>query len=313
MKEERKTRARLSEQGRKRYAELRRMVAHRARSAAWSGDNATRALLAARAWEAGEARKPIYTPAKIWSRDVTRPNGGRVFAAHGETACRWIENPDSVGLRFVGLAHDVFPRGIEHRGWYLHPDGLGETVAGVVYQLPARDGRARYLAGYADPYNADSDGHGPALLSLEIFEAEPEYCESGFWYDGAEDARHEAARRADAIAGAMAESEREYQEGWSAGQRARELAREALEAGRELVAACRDTRALWKLRRGVQVIPGPVIRKHLRASMARVRAAREAYQEALEAAREARDEKPAPWFGQDCPALEGWQAGYSEG
>ena len=307
------TEIRLSEQGRKKYAELRRRAVHQARVWGYTGADARNALLAARAWDAGETRKPIYTPAKIWSRDVTRSNGGRVFAAHGESACRWIENPDSVGLRLVGLAHDVFPRGVEHRGWYLHPDGLGETVAGVVYQLPARDGRARYLAGYADPYNADSDGRGPALLSLEVFEAEPEYCESGFWYDGAEDARQEAARRADAIAGAMAEAEREYQEGWSAGQRARELAREALEAGRELVAVCRDARALWKLRRGVQAIPGPVIRKHLRASLARVRAAREAYQEALEAAREARDEKPAPWFGQDCPALEGWQAGYSEG
>ena len=308
----------LNTQQKLKYAELRRRATMRARdlmkwdsfttqSIAWP---AKRALEFARQWE---GTKPIYAPAKIWSRDVTRPNGNRVFGAHGESACVWIEKPESVGLRFVGLAHDVYPRRIDHTGWYLDPDGWGETVSGVVYQLPARNGRARYLAGYADPWNCDSDGRGPCLLSLDIFEAEPEYCESGFWYDGAEDARHEAAIRADEIARVMAEHEREYQEAWRAGQEARSLASAATDAWRYHAKLRRAFCAAWVQRHAPE--NGKSKTEYLwflQDLVARLRETYAEFEAARETARQARDNAPGNAWG-DSTAQDAWRNGYREG
>jgi len=86
-------------------------------------------------------------------------------SGYGEDRVRWIEGPEALGLRLVGLAHDVCS-GITHRGWFLHPEGYpGEVVCGFVYQMSGRDGRARYLAGYADAWNCD--GSGPVLVCLD--------------------------------------------------------------------------------------------------------------------------------------------------
>lgn len=245
--------------------------------------------------EAGRVRFPAFY----------HNGAGATFSAYGESRLRWIEDPEEWGLRLVGLAHEI-PAGnhlrapVDHKGWYLDPDGWsGETVAGVVYRLPGKDGRARYLAGYADPWNCDSDGRGPACLSLDVIHGEP--LDSSWDHDSA---LRDAARAADAIAERMAEESRDYAEAREAGARARTLAGEALETGRALVAACRDARALWRARGGSPALPGPMVRAALREALERVRALREEYAERLEEARDARE---------DGRGVDGFRDGYADG
>jgi len=145
---------------------------------------------------------------------------GQPFAGYGSACMRWIERPQSVGLRFVGFADEVCRRnhaylsGLDHGGWHTHPDHMSELVRGVVYRLTGRNGRARYVAGYADPYNP-----GAACLDFEtIFEGEevdPVWGGCASYDQGARD----AARHGDSIAETMAENEREYQAAFSAGTR----------------------------------------------------------------------------------------------
>jgi len=253
---------------------------------------------------------------------VARPfrNGG-----NGEWL-RWIENPESKGLRFVGYADEI-DSGIRHTGWFLDSEFRDETARGVVYQLPAKDGRARFLAGYTDSFN-----DGPAALTVVPIVAEPGAAGFIEWrngyglhcdrYSAREDqeskndsAEEEAARLADSIAEHMAEAGRDYQNGFRAGAAAREMAAEARDAGRRMVALCRDVRALWRLRRGAGLIPGPTIRDHLRRGLSDLRTLRDDYREKLAEAREARDDSPAGrWYpGGPDHAAAGWRDGYAEG
>lgn len=69
---------------------------------------------------------------------------------------RWVEHPAN-GLRFVGKVHDLYRRDdvsarVNHHGWFIDSD-QNETVCGVVYQLPARDGKPRFIYGVNDPWN----------------------------------------------------------------------------------------------------------------------------------------------------------------
>lgn len=164
------------------------------------------------------------------------------FAAHGEHHLRWIEYPQD-GLRFEGYADEVC-RGIEHTGWYCDPEyGCeSDTLRGVVYQLPARKGQPRYLAGYIDTVNDHTD----ALLSFDALFEEPE----------------EAARAGDRLAEIVAEKERDYRTVWNAGQRYRELG--------ENISAIRVTTIT--LIKGIKGCPFPVpheIMTHLRAVIKR--------------------------------------------
>lgn len=168
------------------------------------------------------------------------------YSAYGERAVRWIEYPEAIGLRFVGLAHDVggwhrfYGPAVSHTGWYLSDDNwTGETVSGVVYQLPAKNGRARYLYGFADPFNCDSEGRGPACLSLEVVEGEALECS----YDVDSELRT-AARWGDSMAERYADEAREYHRAWQAGSQAREAAQEMRGAGAVYVARCRALREM---------------------------------------------------------------------
>ena len=113
----------------------------------------------------------------------------------------WVEKPTKNGLRLVGFADEIAKRdyahcgGIGHNGWYI--DDFQDVVyRGVVYQLPGKHGKARYLAGYADPYN------DAAFLGLgRVFEGLPD-----------PDTARDAAYAADAIAERAAEREREFNE-----------------------------------------------------------------------------------------------------
>ena len=151
----------------------------------------------------------------------------------------WIESPETVGLRFVGLAHDVGKAGhaylrdaVTHSGWYLESEFQDETVSGVVYQVSGKGRRARYVVGYADPFNTDSQGRGPACLDLgriilgDVRDSDWESC------SGARD----AARAADSHAESMAERERDYQDAWRMGGRYGAALEAARAARRECLA-----------------------------------------------------------------------------
>ena len=138
---------------------------------------------------------------------------GPAFSAFGERHMRWIERPDFAGLRHVADCDT---------GWYLDEDGL-DIVHGVVYQLPGKGGKPRYVAGYSDPFN-----DGPVCLSFD---------------DIAEDERT-AMRWADGIAERMAEEEREYQVASSAAMRFNALADEIATARRECLAIFAEVRQI---------------------------------------------------------------------
>jgi len=119
---------------------------------------------------------------------------------------RWIEDTKRAGLRWVGFADEIC-RGIDHNGWYTDED-CGEVIRGGVWQLPARHGRAQYVAGYVDPNN-----EGAAAIDFEIIEGERGGSEP---YQYREDAQAEAARAADSFAESAADAERRYQREWRA-------------------------------------------------------------------------------------------------
>ena len=253
---------------------------------------------------------PYASGATVWSG--LGGHDGATFEAYGESAMRWIENPESRGLRFVGLAHDVGRAGyayardaVNHKGWYLDAEQF-EKVCGVVYQLPARDGRARYVVGYADPYNTDDSGRGPACLSLDVLEGDAVDSD----YD-ADPVLRDAARRADGIAERYADATREFEESYQAGKKARAKADAARETGKAWVSACRDARAMYKARHGFPALPGPMARELTRAAISTARRLRKRYEKEKSKARAWRAENtPGHW---NANALDGFKSGYADG
>lgn len=134
------------------------------------------------------------------------------------------------GFRDIGAAHDIVR--LHHTGWYTDADG-SETIAGRVWQLPARNGEPVYLSGYVEP--------GSGYCTLDATRGRIAT------YSDKED----AARAADALAEKDAEKEREYSERWQAARKAddeRADARQELKAARadarQAIAAIRAQRAL---------------------------------------------------------------------
>lgn len=138
----------------------------------------------------------------------------------------WVERPADIGLRFVGYADKIVS--LRHTGWYTDPEGERETLRGVVYQLPGRNGKPLFVAGHDNTDNGAADSGGPALIDFgTLYEGEgtelvkPRDGWSAYWayetnpadHDGAK----EAARGADSFAEKRAEEEREYQTAWQAG------------------------------------------------------------------------------------------------
>lgn len=151
-----------------------------------AGVPASKALYFSRIQHAGGK----ITPWDIKTRE------GITYNPETESGGRWIEAAGA-GLRFVGYADELNARGIQHKGWYTDEDGMGETLRGVVYALPARNGQRVYAYGYADPCN-----EGCAYL---VFDTRYNDDETG------------AAYAADRIAEKHAEREREYNEAFHAG------------------------------------------------------------------------------------------------
>ena len=127
---------------------------------------------------------------------------------------RFVENP-AAGLRIAGTAGSL--AGLRYSGWYA--DSFQDSLyIGHVYQLPAKKGKPRYLAGYME-----SDNGGHVIDFNSIFEDE-----------------RAAVYHADNLAEIMADRARVCDEHYHAGGRAADLQntiKEARKESRELIAA----------------------------------------------------------------------------
>lgn len=158
----------------------------------------------------------LATVLAVVSMNLYPRHGNKAGAPFGSSRLRWIESPEKAGFRFVGFADEI--ASLHHKGYFTQPGGdTGETLRGAVYQLPARKGRARYVAGYQEQgFGID----GAAALALdEIFTGDKDVAAIADNYG----AHREAAHRADHYAEIYAEAERDYQAAWQAGSRWAEL------------------------------------------------------------------------------------------
>jgi hypothetical protein len=183
------------------------------------------------------AREDVAKNVKRYSPKTFHVNS-RVGAADANGA-RWIEDPSDCGFRLVGSSFDVIG---DHRGatgYYVDAERIGETIRGEVWQLPARKGRAVYVAAVTDAFNEK-----PRRVYLR--KADLEFGEVGGSPWGEDDgAKRGAARFADGRAGREAEEARDYDSAWSAGSMWRDrkderdsIRREALALVKEIRTAC---------------------------------------------------------------------------
>ncbi|WP_299085814.1 hypothetical protein [uncultured Ruegeria sp.] len=257
-----------------------RPLTGKAKHAAWAVNTPTEQIRAASFAYWRQAGKTASEAIDLMRTDVvsktTRfpahyPDANPDFAAYGESRLRWIEKPEALGLRLVGLAHEVAPanyaylrNAVEHTGWFTDPDQY-DIVCGVVYQTSATAGCPRYLAGYADPWNTDKAGRGPALLSMAPIIGE--HVDTAWEFDPV---LRDAARRADGIAESTAKNERDHQEAYRAGHRARNAGQSMRSAAAEYVGALRALRVLLRRRRDLLAtdarrILGPLV-AHVRSA-----------------------------------------------
>lgn len=137
----------------------------------------------------------------------------------GSRMVRWHENPESA-FRLVGTAEDIarremggYPR--DYGGWYLD-SCQDETAHGVVFRAPGGRG---FIAGVRT-----SRDEGSAMLAI---------CERP------EESAMGAARYANQLAEWYAESERQYQDAWHAGNAAGYAWREAMSDALDSVSSAR--------------------------------------------------------------------------
>jgi len=160
-----------------------------------------------------------------------------VYGPVYEDRTRYVENA-SKGLRLVGFADKITH--LNHKGWYIDDDERGcDVMRGVVYQLPARRGKKRFVYGYADPYD---DG---AVLCFDVVE----------------DASR-AAHLADDFAERSAERERAWRRASDARHEYENLKTEIQEARERVLSLGRELRRL--ARDGVSV---PSLREAARGKM----------------------------------------------
>lgn len=149
----------------------------------------------------------------------------------------FVQDVAATGLRHIGNVEAESHGGRntwskrDSCGWYSDNDQF-ETIFGVVYQLAGRDGKARFVAGYASA--GDCDG----LPTLDFGTIYSENMRGDFYNESAVDldAARDAARAADSMAQRAAEDEREYKAAWQAGSQFAERA-ETIAAGRKAALA----------------------------------------------------------------------------
>lgn len=199
----------------------------------------------------------------------------------GKPGFAYVDKPDAFGLRHIG---DVEAESCDFSrrdscGWYTDPhgdvfkDGTG-LVWGVVYQLPARKGKARFVAGYQF---GGVDG-GPMLDLANIFESDSMAYEYVYNVRDHDDAR-DAARAADSMAQHAAEQEREYQTAWALGNLYAEKAQEVADARKAALALLAERRAV----KGKAESPAicAAIRDKVESLVDSIREARDAMRDAL--------------------------------
>lgn len=170
------------------------------------------------------------------------PNTGKPSFGVWESSVPGFPGRYSAGLSYTDRAFymDSFPDGwrnlgnvgeirtestyrgryVEHTGWFTTDDGFGDTVFGVVLQLPARNGECQYFPGVQW-----SGQDGVTAYPLDR-------------YDNIGD----AARAADQIAEKLAEEERDYQRAWRAGVNAAEHDANAKNLRKQIVTIISDLR-----------------------------------------------------------------------
>lgn len=147
----------------------------------------------------------------------------------GNTALRFIEKPEALGLRFAGHADEIAKRRVEHTGWFNRADDDSSTLRGGVWRLP----HGRLVPGYTE-----SDNDGVCLAFGEVVR------EVG-GSDDSDDALQDCASRADSIAAYEAEDERDHDREYQAGAGAARAVMEANEGRAEalqLVAEIKQAR-----------------------------------------------------------------------
>lgn len=169
---------------------------------------AHKALSMARARLASRKRMPHVR--SIWAKPI-----GNGAAKDGK---RWIEKPESMGLRFVAYPNTI--RWTCPEGYYADEYG-DETIRGVIYQLPTRGGKCRFVYGHDNEMNGHADNGGPAYLDF----SDVYTCDR----DDVEDAKRELAFKADAFAQREALRQYEWNKAHDAGFRYAEARAEIAE------------------------------------------------------------------------------------
>lgn len=172
---------------------------------------------------------------------------GGAWSSHNDS-CRWYENPEACGFRFVGWADEL--GACDHTGWYDSPEGDRETYRGAVYQLPSRGNkRALFVAGYRHG-SVNQKRHWVDACGSDTYPAVIEFRTLADAYegDGLDSSYHkdsgavDAARRADRLAEIVAETEREYQEAWSLGALYADLDQQAKDERKHALALAKEFR-----------------------------------------------------------------------
>lgn len=202
---------------------------------------ATQAIEAARRDVANGTRRYASSP---WAKQFPAVSWDKE-----KPGIAYVDKPERCGLREVGrVAPEARRSSIWDRrgdcGWYTDPygdvftDGTG-LCYGVVYQLPGRDGKARFVPGY----QFGGTDSGPTLDFGDIREDDAR----GYGYSTNPrdmDSALDAARRADDMAKAAAEAEREYQTAWAAGVQWADATREIGEVRQSIKADLATRKAI---------------------------------------------------------------------
>lgn len=167
---------------------------------------------------------------------IPHPGG---FGSVNDDGCRWSPNPEKDGLRHVGYADEFAP--LRHCGWFTNDDFCDEVVRGVVFQLPGRKGKARFVPGYEF---SDSES-GAAVDLSQVFSAQG---------DDTDEAKEDAARMADELARVAGEREREYQGASSAGLAFREAGQELAATRQKILSMLTERRTLKRKKIALPVL-----------------------------------------------------------
>lgn len=193
------------------------------------------------------ARADIAANHTRYPRTMSR---GPALGAAMDNGAQW-GNPDAIGLRFVGwqdeiLRRDGYGRGT-HTGWYTRHDEYDEVLRGCVYQLPARDGCARYVPAYREGIESKRNGwedtSGEHMAALDFSNVITAPRDDTDRYNTTGPSAREACRAADSLAENAAEKSREYDEAWHAGSQYADLRAELKETRKECRALVRELKA----------------------------------------------------------------------